>query len=330
MPEITDAPPAWLNTELDTLRSSLNAQIPRKKSGANANILIATWNLRGFASVTRKWLSSDSDSPKRDLAGLLYIATIIQSFDVIAIQELKGNLRALRDILNFLGKDWSFLMTDITVGDQGNGERMAFIFDRRRVQPSGLAAEIVIPPEWLDNEASLNAQSLKTQFARTPYAVSFKAGDQTFILVTLHVLYGDEADRVLELAALARWMQNWASKSHRWHHNLLTLGDFNTDRRGDTLWEAFTSTGLEAPPELNSVRRTLFSTPGDTQSDKFYDQIAWFMDSRHKARLSMEYVSGGGFDFLPFVYTQVDPALSKTSVSWRVSDHYPLWVEFKR
>lgn len=32
----------------------------------------------------------------------------------------------------------------------------------------------------------------------------------------------------------------------------------------------------------------------------------------------------GNVDFVPHVY----PGLSKTSVSWRISDHYPLWVEF--
>jgi len=32
------------------------------------------------------------------------------------------------------------------------------------------------------------------------------------------------------------------------------------------------------------------------------------------------------FDFLPFVYT--DANLTKNSISFRISDHYPLWAEF--
>ena len=43
---------------------------------------------------------------------------------MIAIQELKGDLRALRDAMTFLGEDWSFLMTDVTGGDEGNDERL--------------------------------------------------------------------------------------------------------------------------------------------------------------------------------------------------------------
>jgi hypothetical protein len=31
-------------------------------------------------------------------------------------------------------------------------------------------------------------------------------------------------------------------------------------------------------------------------------------------------------DFLPHVYT--DTGLTRSEISWRVSDHYPLWTEF--
>ena len=43
--------------------------------------------------------------------------------------------------------------------------------------------------------------------------------------------------------------------------------------------------------------------------------------------LSMEYARGGGFDFLPHVYAGT--GLTRNSISYRISDHYPLWVEFE-
>lgn len=322
MPVITDSPPNRVAAELQALRSALDTEIPTKKPGKN--LLIASWNLRAFGSLTRKWTATAKDSPKRDLQGLRAIIEIISRFDVIAIQEVVGDLRALRDMMKFLGEDWSFLMTDVTAGDKGNNERMAFVFDRRRVQPSGLAAEIVIPPEWRDD---LNPDTLVRQFARTPYAVSFKAGDQTFILVTLHVEFGETSqDRVQELRNIARWMRDWADRSNRWHQSLLTLGDFNIDRRGDDLWQAFTSTGLTVPEDLHRVPRTVFSDPNNPDLDKFYDQIAWFETGSKKQRIELNYVKGGGFDFLPHVYQNA--ALTKTAISWRISDHYPLWTEF--
>ncbi|WP_321540122.1 hypothetical protein [Flavobacterium piscinae] len=42
-----------------------------------------------------------------------------------------------------LGNDWSLILTDVNKGDDGNGERMGYIFDNRRVQLSGLACELV-------------------------------------------------------------------------------------------------------------------------------------------------------------------------------------------
>jgi endonuclease/exonuclease/phosphatase family metal-dependent hydrolase len=322
MPELTDQPPLSIQNDLDALNRSLDQVIPNKL--IDQNLLIATWNIRSFASLTRKWTALESDSPKRDLRGLRAICDIVSRFDVVAIQEVKGDLRALRDTMKYLGESWSFVMTDITLGDAGNDERMAFVFDSSRVKLSGLACELVVPPEWL---SEIPENALRRQFARTPYAVSFKAGKTTFILVTLHVDYGDStADRRDELKAIARWMKAWAKRETKWHHNLLTLGDFNIERQGDDLWEAFTSTGLTVPAELNAVPKSIFDDQSDP-NDKFYDQIAWFTLASGSIALDMDYQTGGYFDFLPFVYTDVN--FTKNSISYRISDHYPLWAEFR-
>lgn len=317
---ITDTPPADVQQDIQALRAYLDARVPARQAG---NLLIASWNLRAFASLTREWTASKKSSPKRDLRGLLAIGEILRRFDVIALQEVKGNLRALRDLMRWLGDDWAFLMTDITLGNAGNDERMAYLFDTRRLKPSGLACELVVPPEWLDE---VSPDALKKQFARTPYAVSFKTGDTTFILVTLHVVYGDALERIPELKGIARWMREWANRETAWSHNLIALGDFNIDRQGDALWQAFTSTGLTSPESLNAVPRTIFSESNEPQADKFYDQIAWFETAAGVPKLAMTFLSAGYVDFLPFAYTGL--GLSKAEISFRISDHYPLWAEF--
>ncbi len=321
MPTVFDNPPQNVQSDLDALSAALDTTIPVK---TNNNLLIASWNIRSFASLTRKWTAGTNDSPKRDLRGLLAIIEIISRFDVIAIQELKGNLRAIRDTLAFLGEDWSFLMTDITEGDEGNNERLAYLFHRTRVQPSGLAAELVVPRDRLRR---LDTGALREQFARTPYAVSFRRGESTFILVTLHIIFGDApADRIEELNEIADIFGDWARRSNRWHHNLLCLGDFNIDRQGSTLFDAFTRTGLVVPDVLMNLPRTIFDDPGDNAVDNFYDQIAWFTTGS-SALIDLELRTGGNFDFQPHVYT--DENLTRTSVSFRLSDHLPLWVEFE-
>jgi endonuclease/exonuclease/phosphatase family metal-dependent hydrolase len=327
MVSILDSPPQNVQTEIDQLHALLDSTIPAKRDEPNnPNLLVATWNIKRFGSLTRKWTSGDGDSPKRDQRSLLGINEIIKRFDVIAIQEVTGDLRALRETMNYLGPDWGLLMTDVVEGAAGNSERMAFLFNRQRLKPSGLACELVVPKEWLDE---IGEHALQRQFARTPYAVSFltNLNHVTFILVTLHVDYESKGgDREAELNAISRWMHQWARRSNSWHHNLITLGDFNIDRKDDELWQAFTSTGLHVPEDLNLVKRSIFADDDEPYLNKYYDQIAWFKSGTTTGLQRMDYITGGGVDFVPLVYQDMD--LTKAQLQHRMSDHYPLWVEF--
>lgn len=322
MATIIDAPPETVRRELSALSDALDVAIPAK--ALKRNLLLATWNLRVFGGLTDSFAAAATDSPKRDLRALSYIAEIVGRFDVIALQEVRGNLKALRHLLKALGDDWAFLLTDVTRGDRGNSERLAFLFDSRRVRPSGLAAEVVLPPEWKGRRLPAD-QTISEQFARTPYAVSFlapgRAASHTFVLTTVHIRYGETSlDRLPELAAFAQWMADEAADMNRYHHDLIVLGDFNIDRAGDPAYQAFTSTGLTVPAALADAPRTLFESPDKRH---FYDQIAWF--SAGRAALQLRGTGrGGAFDFQPFVYVD----LERLDLSWRMSDHFPLWLEF--
>ncbi len=303
--------------DLQVLKTALDQDIPKKTEDS---LLIATWNIRAFGELTQKWESGGKDSPKRDLHSLLCIIEIISRFDVIAVQEVKGNLKCLRETMKHLGESWSFLMTDVTRGDAGNGERLAFLFNNKRVHLSGLACEIVVPQEQLQN--NIGKDALVKQFARTPYAVGFRAREKTFVLLTLHVLYGDNAaDRVPELKAIAEWMYDWAKTLKRWNQSLIILGDFNIERRGDEAYEAFVSRNLFIPPKLNDLSRTIF------QKVTFYDQIGWFLNSRSDEQLSMELLDCGIFEFKNKLLSK--RKLSDQQLSFRISDHYPLWCQFR-
>jgi exonuclease III len=242
---ITDQPSLPTITNLNLLKADLDAKIPAKK--LEKNLLIATWNIRAFGDITRKEISGSKDSPKRDYHSLLCIAEMIKRFDVVAVQEIKGNIKGFRDVMKILGNDYSFILTDVNRGDAGNDERMGFIFDTRRVQLSGLACELVVPQEWIKVASN---DALSEQFVRSPYAVSFRARNQTFIMVTLHIKYGKaSADRIAELRGIAQWMADWASDVNAFHQNLICLGDFNIDERGDLLNKTFIEKGLFIPDE---------------------------------------------------------------------------------
>src|SRR5262249_36613037 len=204
------------------LRDGLNAGlVPPKRAGKN--LIIGTWNLREFGALTQRWSPSKTDSPKRCLADILAIAEIVRRFDVAALQETTRNLTALRTLKAALGPQWAFIVSDVTEGKAGNDERLAVIFDLGRVAPSGLVGEVVIPQEQL----GIAAGGLLRQFARTPYAVSFRAGSATFTLVTVHILWGvGPAERTPEVAAFAAWLAQQTDQADIFNPNLIPLGGF--------------------------------------------------------------------------------------------------------
>jgi hypothetical protein len=252
------------------------------------------------------------------------IAEIISRFDVVGVQEARANLRALRYALKALGPDWGLILTDVNPAPKGNNERLAFLFDTRRVKPSGLAAELVEPDELLD-KGKVAQGELQEQFVRTPYAVSFISAGQTFILITLHVIYGDDKkDRTGELKAIAEWLAEWARRTAEdYNQNLICLGDFNIDRQDDPNFQALTSTGLKPPEELTGLSRTITDKP---DQEHYYDQIAWFAE-KGREQLTLGYEGkdhAGCVKWTDLILTDLDAG----EKSWHISDHYPLWVEF--
>jgi endonuclease/exonuclease/phosphatase family metal-dependent hydrolase len=312
-----DPPPPETLAALGALTASLDERLPAKV--VDRNLLIATWNLANFARVTKRWDSRPNDNPRRNLQDLCCIAEVVSRFDVVALVEVKRNLEAFRLLLQILGPDWGFIVSDTTEGDPGHDERLGYVFDLRRVRPSGLVGEIVIP------DASLAAPDavIRKQFARTPYSVSFHAGSKTFTLVTLHILYGDKpADRTPELRGIAKWLSEHADDPDEFNRNFIALGDFNIDRHDDPNWRAFVvEYGLSPPYELMDVPRTV----GDTQSlHSYFDQIAWFTKGP-RAALTLRYRNAGGFIWTDTLLTD----LPQTTKQARISDHYPLWAEFE-
>src|SRR3954451_15396961 len=154
--------PAEIAAEHRALSAALDAVVPPRQ--LDHNLLIATWNIRAFGDLTEKWHAETDDSPRRDLRALSAIAEVISRFDVVAVQEVRANLRSLRHALKLLGPHWGLILTDVTKGTQGNNERLAFVFDTRRVRPSGLACELVLPEDGGGEPDGSGIQ----QFARTP------------------------------------------------------------------------------------------------------------------------------------------------------------------
>jgi endonuclease/exonuclease/phosphatase family metal-dependent hydrolase len=308
-----DAPSESTREDLASLRELLK-EVPPKK--VDRNLLIATWNIREFGKLAPVWDQPPGKKPFRDLHAIRCIGEIVSRFDVVAIQEVQRDISALQALMHWLGSDWGLIMTDANRGYQGGGERLAFVFDTRRVRAAGLAGELVMSPEQLKTD---DPDALHEQFWRTPYAVSFNSHHHTFILTTVHIRWAEKAsDRTPEIHAIADWLRWWRKQTDAPRQDLLVLGDFNIDNlEGDNNYEALTSGGLFTPPQLNNLTRTVKSEDGPT----YYDQIAWF-----ERGLSLRFTGcAKTVEWKGSILADID---DEDELTHRISDHYPLWAEF--
>ncbi|MDR0779524.1 MAG: endonuclease/exonuclease/phosphatase family protein [Pseudomonadales bacterium] len=309
---------------LQRLRQALTETIPTRT--VTSTLLLATWNIREFDSGKYGYRGDEA---------YYYIAEILSRFDLIAIQEVRG-LYPLQHLQKMLGSDWAFLVTDVTLGTAGNSERMAYFYDRRKVDFTGLAAELVLPK---DNAA----QAEPVQMARSPYIAGFRAGWAYLTLATVHIYYGQgvavDPRRLAEITAFSKSLAKNAAKlscapqyepgTPPQSDNLIMLGDFNIFNRKDVTMQAITNAGFVVPKELNNI-------PGsNVEKNQHYDQIAYY---KKLTRLKPT-GQAGVFDYFEHVYRLGDEAAyaeerakkpGRSFKDWRtyrMSDHLPMWIE---
>lgn len=312
---------------LQRLRAALQGESGIPTRTATETLLLATWNIREFDS--RKYGGRTEEA-------FLYIAEIVSRFDLIAIQEVRDNLYALQHLQQLLGTWWSYLVTDVTLGSAGNSERLAFLYDKRKVQFSGLAAEIVLPE---------SKKAPTVQLARSPYVAGFRCGWAQINLCTVHIYYGKatrvDPRRLAEITNIATTLAKYSSHFTSGRvptpegesdvkENLLLLGDFNIFNREDATMKALQAAKFIVPERLQSI-------PGsNVEKNRHYDQIAYLKNLYGMTPTGR----AGVFDYYEYVYRDEDePAYhaswTKTKArgfrEWRtyeMSDHLPMWCEF--
>lgn len=289
---------------LKTLRGRIrSAGIP--PSSLDETINIATWNVRHWGDKRRMRCS------------LHYIAEILHQFDLVAITELKRNVRELYYVLELLGPYWDAVFSDYTTDAGGNDERIAFVFDKRAVQPTGLAAESD-GPRHKDKETGQYVPDFN--WWRKPYLASFKAGSFDFVMLAVHLQWGTTAGRTAELEQLAEWVNTFQKDEFRVDRDVIAIGDFNITSYRSKLYKAVTKHGLAAPSALLKAEHG-----SNLQKNKRYDQIL------HHPTVTGSVFSkhGGVVDFYKSSHRSIAPYknMSKPDFTHQLSDHLPLWVQ---
>ena len=154
----------------------LRAGIANKISTRNKQdtFHLASWNIRDLGS------NKFNPSPRLPET-FLYIAEVISAFDLVAVQEVNENMKDFQAVMRLLGPHWDYIVTD----QSGNSERLAFVFDTRKILFRHIAGEIVLP-------AKKGKQPV--QFNRTPFLLAFQAGWFKFNICTVHIYYGSASD----------------------------------------------------------------------------------------------------------------------------------------
>lgn len=343
---IAKADLARVVTNLQRLRAQLDRDIPDKDS--ERNLLLATWNIRDFGKAGPKHGARRPETH-------FYIAEILSRFDFVAVQEV-NEIGDWYEVMDVLGPNWDFIATDVTHARLGgNGERLLYAFDKRKVWFQKIAGEIVLPAEMLITGATEQTGEKGyegKQFRRSPFMARFQSGWFKFDICTVHIYYGKEkgpelAERVQEIDRIADYLGKLARKTaQKQSRATILLGDFNIVSPEHETMQALKRHGFMTPKRLDR--------PSNLDRTKYYDQIAFLCDPA-----VLDYVDQGGpaarnagiFELFESLYRPEDlpehrafvtatsegkktpeDKLAKYFEEWRtyqLSDHKPMWVRLK-
>lgn len=329
-----------------SLRNLLRHKTGPARNGPNAGVpvrtldeklLVATWNIRELGNPKPK-------EGKRTQEALHYLAEIIAAFDLVALQEVREDLTDFMAIMKLLGPDWGYLITDVAAGRAGNGERAAFVYDRRKVHFEGFAGQVVLPEEMKVGGKKL---ALGRQLSRAPFVAGFRSGDFRFTVCSAHIYYGTKepnlARRVDEIEALATTLAQHV-KTHAWAPTVVLLGDFNIFKLSDQTAARLRDAGFYLPPQVADLEAG--------ESGMRYDQIA-LLSLKYGPQLVKRAAKarGGVVRFFDVLYRHgktdsdwktyasqfpegkggsTDASKAKYFAQWRtfqLSDHRPRWLE---
>lgn len=290
----------------------LDKTVPDKT--LDETLIVASWNLREFG---------ESKSSGRELEPLVYIAEVMSRMDLIAVQEVRRDLTALDGLIRILGGWWKYVVSDVTAGRAGNNERVAFIYDSRKLSFGGLAGELT--PEAKKKGKLLVAEEA---FSRSPFLAGFRAGWFKSAICSVHTYYGtssaDVPQRAKDSDLAARLLKNRMKQKDRWANNAILLGDFNVFKVGDKTFQGLERADFQIPAGL-------LGQYTNVNKDKPFDQMGFVAPDVSR---QLEVTKTGVFPFFDHVYRMEDrseylpqetDAKYKQWRTYKMSDHMPIW-----
>jgi endonuclease/exonuclease/phosphatase family metal-dependent hydrolase len=245
---------------------------------------ICSWNLQNFGN-SKSNLEID------------FIASTIQNYDVIAIQEvIAGNggvqvVTRLVDMMNRKGKSWGYTVSDPTISSSSNtSERYAFIWNKNTVTKLGAA--------WLEN-------NYVVEIDREPYLATFLKEGKEFTVVSFHAK--PKAKQPETEIKYFKFFPNLYPKL-----NLIFCGDFNCPQ-SHTVFNPLKTMGYK--PAFVGQKTTL------RMKCIRNDCLASEFDNFFYNPTKTIFIKSG---IIPFYQS-----FSTIVKARRISDHVPIYLTFK-
>jgi endonuclease/exonuclease/phosphatase family metal-dependent hydrolase len=248
-----------------------------------ASVTVCSWNLENFGS-------------SKNNKTLEFIANSLQTFDVIAIEEVVAGdggasaVAKLADIMNRKGKSWDYCISNPTSTKGHKSERYAFIWNKSRISRMGEA--------WLE-------QKYSNDIEREPYMATFRKEGKLFTIGCFHAV-PKSAGPAAEIKYFKFIPAEYPSL------NLIFCGDFNCPQ-SNSVFSPLKRMGYV--PALHDQKTTLRDKciNGDCLASE-YDN---FFFNKSKIKL----VNAGILHFYQSFPTTKDAK--------RVSDHVPVKLTFE-
>jgi len=280
--------------------------MPMYKKIIPAVILLLFISVSGFSQCSDNTLSictfniqNFGKTKLKDPERIAILAGIIRKYDVVAIQEISdkpgtvpgGFLEIINDNNRLAYQYVCSERTGRQPDDKSYQEQYAYYYDSCKIQLLGQPA--IFPDDANDD------------FVREPYAARFgtREGDFTFVLITIHTSPKEALHEIDKLHDVVLW----AKQHYPGEEEVIVLGDFNA------------SCTYASPEELDQMD---IRGPGYT----------WIIPDTAKTNLAASKdCAYDRFVVTPTVVPyysgtwQVDMSFD----SKRISDHYPVWVEFE-
>ncbi|WP_390889111.1 endonuclease/exonuclease/phosphatase family protein [Rhodopirellula halodulae] len=264
----------------------------------NASIRVATFNIQVFGK-------SKSEKPEV----MRRLAQVCLLFDVVAIQEIKGDpklpINGLLDEIASLGGNYSATVS-APQGRTSQTERYGFVWDVNRIDLVPDSDYLVNDDQDLMHRAPMVA-SFQTRVTPTASRQPFR-----FTMINVHTdpdevgsRVGDRPDNEMNvLDDVFHSVRMFEYQSHG-EEDFLLVGDLNVD----TQW-------LLEMGRIPNVQSLVGDQPTNTLRTKTYDHV--MMDTA----TTREFTGRAGvLDLMSALRIPEDQAL-------KVSDHMPVWAEF--